>query len=129
VFVGAVNLLFTIVAMTLVDKAGRKPLLIVGSLGMGVSLVAMGAAAVHSRTGLWLLAFVPGYIACFTLLVGLVTWVALSELFPRARKRTRHGLSSSLPSSAPWRRGLSGNSFLKLKNRFLEEISAWWSPN
>jgi sugar porter (SP) family MFS transporter len=82
VFVGAVNLLFTIVAMTLVDKAGRKPLLIVGSLGMGICLLAMAVAAMKSSTGAWLLPFVLGYIACFALSVGPVTWVVLSEIFP-----------------------------------------------
>jgi sugar porter (SP) family MFS transporter len=82
VFVGAVNMLFTVIAMTLVDKAGRKPLLIVGSLGMGICLVAMGEAAMRSDTGAWLLTFVLGYIACFALSVGPVTWVVLSEIFP-----------------------------------------------
>ncbi len=82
VLVGAVNLVFTILAMTMVDRAGRKPLLIAGSLGMGICMVAMGAAAVRSDTSAWLLIFVLGYIACFALSVGPVTWVVLSEIFP-----------------------------------------------
>jgi sugar porter (SP) family MFS transporter len=98
VFVGAVNLLFTIVAMAVVDKAGRKPLLIGGSLGMGVCLVAMGAAAMRSDTGAWLLAFVLGYIACFALSVGPVTWVVLSEIFP-AHFRAR---GMAIASAALW---------------------------
>lgn len=82
VFVGVINMLFTVVAMALVDKAGRKPLLIAGSLGMGVCLLAMGASAMRSDTGARLLTFVLGYIACFALSVGPVTWVVLSEIFP-----------------------------------------------
>lgn len=82
IIVGAVNLLFTAVAMALVDRAGRKPLLIGGSLGMGLCLIAMGRASLLSTMGPSLLLFVVGYIACFALSVGPVTWVILSEIFP-----------------------------------------------
>jgi MFS transporter, SP family, xylose:H+ symportor len=82
VIVGAVNLLFTIVAIWSVDRFGRKPLMILGSAGMGVCLVAMGLAAAMQKTQLWVLAFILGYIASFALAVGPVTWVILSEIFP-----------------------------------------------
>jgi SP family xylose:H+ symportor-like MFS transporter len=82
VAVGAVNLLFTVLAIWTVDLLGRKPLMIVGSFGMGVCLAAMGLAAYYQSTQLWVLAFVLGYIACFALSVGPVTWVILSEIFP-----------------------------------------------
>jgi SP family xylose:H+ symportor-like MFS transporter len=49
---------------------------------MGVSLVGMGLAAYLQSTGLWMLLFILGYIACFALSVGPVTWVILSEIFP-----------------------------------------------
>jgi MFS transporter, SP family, xylose:H+ symportor len=98
VAVGATNVLFTILAMGLVDRVGRKPLLISGSLGMGACLVAMGGAAIHSDTGAWLVAFVLGYIACFALSVGPVTWVFLSEIFP-AHFRAR---AMAIATSALW---------------------------
>ncbi len=82
VVIGAVNLLFTVIAIWSVDKLGRKPLMIAGSCGMGVCLVAMGLIAYYQSTQLWVLAFVLGYIACFALSVGPVTWVILSEIFP-----------------------------------------------
>jgi SP family xylose:H+ symportor-like MFS transporter len=82
VVVGAVNLLFTVIAICMVDKLGRKPLMIVGSAGMGISLFAMGMAGYYQAEGWWLLVFVLGYIACFALSVGPVTWVILSEIFP-----------------------------------------------
>ncbi len=89
VVVGAVNLLFTVVAIWTVDRLGRKPLMILGSLGMGVSLVAIGLAACFQKTQLWVLAFILGYIASFALAVGPVTWVILSEMFPtRIRGRS-----------------------------------------
>lgn len=82
VLVGAVNLVFTAVAMMAVDRIGRKPLMIAGSLGMGFCLAAMGGAAMVMSTGPWLLLFVLGYIACFALSVGPVTWIILTEIFP-----------------------------------------------
>ncbi len=89
VVVGAVNLLFTIVAIWTVDRLGRKPLMILGSLGMGVCLVAIGLAACLERTELWVLLFILGYIASFASSVGPVTWVILSEIFPtRIRGRS-----------------------------------------
>jgi len=82
VIVGAVNLSFTVVAIWTVDRLGRRPLMMIGSAGMGISLLAMGLAAYCQRTELWILLFILGYIACFALSVGPVTWVILSEIFP-----------------------------------------------
>jgi len=82
VVVGAVNMTFTIIAIWTVDKLGRRPLMMIGSAGMGLSLLAMGLAAFFQRTELWMLLFILGYIACFALSVGPVTWVILSEIFP-----------------------------------------------
>lgn len=82
VIVGTVNLAFTIIAIWLVDRLGRKPLMIIGSAGMGLSLLGMGLMAYIQKTDLWVLLFIIGYIACFALSVGPVTWVILSEIFP-----------------------------------------------
>ncbi|MBP7052966.1 MAG: sugar porter family MFS transporter [Phycisphaerae bacterium] len=82
IVVGVVNLTFTVIAIRTVDRIGRRPLMMIGSAGMGVSLVAMGLAAHLQSTGLWMLLFILGYIACFALSVGPVTWVILSEIFP-----------------------------------------------
>jgi len=82
VVVGLVNMSFTIVAIRTVDWLGRKPLMLIGSAGMGLTLLGMGAAAYYQRTDVWTLAFILGYIACFALSVGPVTWVILSEIFP-----------------------------------------------
>ncbi|MHC4203370.1 MAG: sugar porter family MFS transporter [Planctomycetota bacterium] len=83
VIVGAVNLTFTVIAIWTVDRLGRKPLMLIGSAGMGICLAAMGFAGyLRQTTGMWLLFFILGYIACFALSVGPVTWVILSEIFP-----------------------------------------------
>ncbi|MBD0404531.1 D-xylose transporter XylE [Flammeovirga sp. EKP202] len=88
IVVGAVNLLFTVIAIFSVDRFGRKPLMMIGALGMGVCISAIGTAAYFGNTDVWLLAFVLGYIACFALSLGPVTWVLLSEIFPNAIRST-----------------------------------------
>ena len=82
VVVGAANLGFTVVAIWSVDRIGRKPLMLVGFSGMGVSLVGLGLATYYQRTEVWVLTFILGYIASFAVSVGPVTWVILSEIFP-----------------------------------------------
>ena len=82
VLVGAVNLIFTVIAIKTVDRIGRKPLMMVGAAGMGISLTAIGIAAYLQTIGPYLLIFILGYIASFALSVGPVTWVILSEIFP-----------------------------------------------
>ena len=86
--VGTVNVLFTIVAIWTVDRWGRRPLMLLGSTGMGICLIAVGVAYFFQRAETWLLTLFLGYIACFALSVGPITWVILSEIFPtRVRGR------------------------------------------
>jgi SP family xylose:H+ symportor-like MFS transporter len=86
VIVGAVNMSFTILAIWTVDRLGRKPLMLVGSVGMGLTLVSMGLLAYTAKTDSWtngiMLVCILGYIACFALSVGPVTWVILAEIYP-----------------------------------------------
>jgi SP family xylose:H+ symportor-like MFS transporter len=94
VVVGAVNLLFTVIAIWSVDKLGRKPLMIIGSIGMGIALFAMGLAGYYQATGAWLLIFVLIYIASFALSVGPVVWVILSEIFPTKIRGRAMGIAT-----------------------------------
>jgi MFS transporter, SP family, xylose:H+ symportor len=82
IVLGIVNVCFTILSMVLVDRIGRKPLWILGSVGMGLSLFAVGFAFLIPYTGIVLLLLTLAYIACFACSVGPVTWVILSEIFP-----------------------------------------------
>lgn len=94
VVVGAVNLLFTVLAIWTVDKLGRKPLMVIGSIGMGIALFAMGMAGVWQATGMWMLWLVLIYIASFALSVGPVTWVILSEIFPTKIRGRAMGIAT-----------------------------------
>ncbi len=83
VIVGAVNMIFTIVAIWLVDKLGRKPLLMLAAAGMGISLTLLGSAFHFDKTeGPWILLFILTYVASFATAMGSVVWVVMSEIFP-----------------------------------------------
>jgi len=82
VVVGAVNIGFTIIAIWMVDRLGRRPLMLIGATGMGLALLSLGLAFHFNQTGLWVLLFVLAYIGCFAMSLGPVTWVILSEIFP-----------------------------------------------
>jgi sugar porter (SP) family MFS transporter len=82
VVLGAVNIGFTIIAFWTVDRLGRKPLMLIGSCGMGLTLLSLGLAFHFNQKSLWVLLIVLGYIGCFAMSLGPVTWVILSEIFP-----------------------------------------------
>ena len=82
IIVGAINLTFTVLAINTVDKFGRKPLMIIGALGMAVSMFLLGFSFYFSSVGIGTLIFMLLYTASFAMSWGPVTWVLLSEIFP-----------------------------------------------
>lgn len=89
--------LFTIIAIATVDKWGRRPLMLLGTTGMGISLLAMGLMAQFADAGStsgWMLVSIVLYIAAFGLSVGPVVWVILSEIFPTAVRGRALGLAT-----------------------------------
>jgi MFS family permease len=96
--VGASNLIATFIAMSLIDRLGRKKLLLIGSAGMAICLT--GAAWIfhthqHQK---WLLFLIVGDVGFFALSQGAVIWVYLSEIFP-TRVRAK---GQSVGSSTHW---------------------------
>jgi sugar porter (SP) family MFS transporter len=84
--VGITNVIFTIVAILILDKVGRRPLLIIGTIGCIVSLIALGVffaspTLKHDVSGLALICLIV-YIASFAIGLGPVFWLMISEIFP-----------------------------------------------
>ena len=98
VVVGAANLLFTFVAIATVDRLGRKPLLVIGSLAMAAAMFLLGGLFDARALGLWALVAVVAYIGGFALSWGPVVWVLLSEMFPNSIK----GKAMAIAVAAQW---------------------------
>lgn len=99
VVIGFINMAFTVLAILTIDRFGRKPLLIVGTVGMLVSLTAIGLLfALERAEGALLLSFILVFIACFAFSLGPVVWVILSEIYPN---RIR-GRAMSIATLAVW---------------------------
>ena len=84
IIVGVVNLLFTVVAILTVDRFGRKPLMVIGSIGMAVSMFGLGLAFYTQHIGIAALIFMLLYTAAFAMSWGPVCWVLLAEIFPNS---------------------------------------------
>ena len=82
VLLGLINFIFTFIAITTIDKLGRKKLLMVGSILLSIDALALAAAFALHFSGVWVLVFVLAFISIFAATLGPVTWVALSEIFP-----------------------------------------------
>jgi SP family xylose:H+ symportor-like MFS transporter len=82
IIVGSVNLIFTVLAIMTVDRFGRKPLMIIGALGMAISMFALGTTFFTQTIGIAALVFMLIYVASFAMSWGPVCWVLLSEIFP-----------------------------------------------
>jgi sugar porter (SP) family MFS transporter len=94
VAVGATNLLATMFAMTMIDRVGRKKLLLIGSVGTALCLAGVAAIFLshrHEELLLWLLI---GYIAFFAFSQGAVIWVYISEVFPNRVRAQGQSLGS-----------------------------------
>lgn len=101
-FVGITNVIFTLVALPLIDKLGRRTLLFIGLIGMMLSLLSLGHAFNATEPSLSVryitLISMTLYIACFAISLGPIVFVVLSEIFPLKIR----GLAMSLAMSANW---------------------------
>ena len=97
--VGLTEVLFTIVALFAIDRYGRKPLYIIGSLGMALTLACLLAAAAMGRFhGIPVLVLILSYLAFFSSCVGPVFWTLVPEIFPNDVR----GRAMSVPVLLQW---------------------------
>ncbi len=98
VIMGIVNILFTLVAIFTVDKFGRKPLLIIGSIGMAIGMFAIGLLSHLQIIGVSTLIFIVIYSASFMMSWGPICWVLISDIFPN----TIRGKAVAIAVAAQW---------------------------
>jgi SP family xylose:H+ symportor-like MFS transporter len=98
IVMGLVNVIFTVVAIVTVDKWGRKPLLISGSIGMAVGMFAIAALAHFNVIGVSTLVFIILYTASFMMSWGPICWVLIAEIFPNKIR----GQAVAIAVAAQW---------------------------
>lgn len=98
VIMGLINVVFTVIAILTVDKWGRKPLLMVGSVGMAIGMFAIGGLAFKEIIGISTLVFIIIYTASFMMSWGPICWVLISEIFPNKIR----GRAVALAVAAQW---------------------------
>lgn len=97
ILIGGTNLVFTLVAIVLIDRFGRKLLIVIGSTGMMLMLAGLSALYfINQTSGVLVLLFILGYIAFFAASLGPALWVVAAELFPN-RLRSK-GMSIAIVS-------------------------------
>ncbi len=96
--IGAVNLVFTLLGMYLIDRVGRKTLMLYGSIGYIVSLLAVSWAFFTEAHGFYVVLFVSAFIASHAVGQGAVIWVFISEIFPNSVR----DFGMSLGSGTHW---------------------------
>jgi sugar porter (SP) family MFS transporter len=119
---GSVNLVFTFVALGIVDRGGRRPLMLVGAAGLAVIYTAMGFCYHSHVTGWPMLLLVLAAIGCYAMSLAPVTWVVISEIFPN---RIR-GAAMSVAVSSLWIACFILTFTFPILNRSLGEAGTFW---
>jgi MFS transporter, SP family, galactose:H+ symporter len=131
--IGAVNVVATFIAVAWVDRFGRRPLLMIGSIGMGVSLIVVGAmfeilsrhphqGGGSSATGTVTLIFLVTFIASFAFSLGPVVWTIINEIYPSHIRGRAVAVATAANWFAAW---LVSQFFLSLVSLITEAGTFW----
>ncbi|MDA3883696.1 MAG: D-xylose transporter XylE [Bacteroidales bacterium] len=115
VVMGIVNVAFTVLAILTVDRWGRKPLLMVGSIGMAIGMFAIGILSFMNIIGISTLIFIIIYTASFMMSWGPICWVLIAEIFPNNIR----GRAVAIAVAAQW----SANYFISSTYPSMMEFS------
>jgi sugar porter (SP) family MFS transporter len=122
VITGAVNLIFTFVAIAVVDKGGRRILMLIGSAGLAVVYALLGAGYQAHSQGFHMLLLVITAIGCYAMSLAPVTWVVIAEIFPN---RIR-GAAMSIAVTSLWIACFILTYTFPLLNRGLGPAMTFW---
>ncbi|MCD8165708.1 MAG: sugar porter family MFS transporter [Bacteroides sp.] len=115
ILIGGINFIFTIIAMLFIDRLGRKPLLLIGSAIMAISLGILAFAVNSSLPGPWVIVCILVYIAAYAVSLGPVTWVLIAEIFPNKYR----GVGMSVSTMFLWIAAFFCSITLSYRSRFL----------
>jgi SP family arabinose:H+ symporter-like MFS transporter len=122
VLVGLVNLLFTLFALWLVDRAGRKTLILAGTTLQFISLALVGWFYHVHGSGLAVLIFVMSFVAGHAFGNGVACWVIISEIYPTKVR----GRGMSIATTALWLVGYLGNQLFPIMQKTLGSDGTFW---
>lgn len=122
VVMGLINVVFTVIAIMTVDKWGRKPLLMIGSIGMAIGMFAIGALAFLKIIGISTLVFIIIYTASFMMSWGPICWVLISELFPNKIR----GKAVAVAVAAQWAANYFISSTYPAMMEFSSGLTYWF---
>ncbi len=122
VITGSVNLVFTLVAMRMIDSWGRRKLMLLGSSGLAVIYLFLGGSYFWEVQGLLILILVVLAIAVYALTLAPVTWVVLSEIFPN---RVR-GAAMAIATTSLWIASFILTYTFPILNKALHASGTFW---
>ena len=122
VMVSVINLLFTFVALWLIDRAGRKTLILAGTTLQFLSFAAVGWLYYVHGSGVAILIFVMSFVAGHAVGNGVACWVIISEIYPTKVR----GRAMSIATTALWLVGYLGNQLFPLMQKKLGSDGTFW---
>ena len=122
VLVSLINLLFTLFALWLIDRAGRKTLILTGTGVQFVSLALVGCLYHIHGSGLAVLVFVMSFVAGHAFGNGVACWVIISEIYPTKVR----GRGMSIATTALWLVGYLGNQLFPIMQKHLGSDGTFW---
>jgi len=122
VITGTVNLVFTLLAMRMVDSWGRRKLMLLGSIGLAVIYFILGTSYFFELKGFAILVLVMLAIATYAMTLAPVTWVVLSEIFPNKIR----GTAMALATTALWSACFVLTYTFPILNKLLDASGTFW---
>jgi len=122
VITGTVNLVFTLVAMRVVDSLGRRKLMLFGSIGLACVYFLLGGSYLLKLDGMVVLVLVLLGIATYAMTLAPITWVVLSEIFPNRLR----GAAMAVATTALWAASFLLTYTLPLLNKALQAGGTFW---
>jgi SP family arabinose:H+ symporter-like MFS transporter len=122
VMVSLINLLFTFVALWLIDRAGRKTLILAGTTLQFLSFAAVGWLYYVHGSGVAILIFVMSFVAGHAVGNGVACWVIISEIYPTKVR----GRAMSIATTALWLVGYLGNQLFPVMQKNLGSDGTFW---